>query len=79
MLISAHEMNPLLDVMDRIVYIAAGRAASGTTEEVVRSDVLSELYGHRVDVLHVQGRVLVVAGRHDEDSDGPAHAIEIVS
>ena len=30
MLISAHEMNPLLPVMDRIVYLAAGRAASGT-------------------------------------------------
>ena len=29
-LISAHEMNPLLPVMDRIVYLAAGRAASGT-------------------------------------------------
>ena len=40
-LISAHEMNPLLPVMDRIVYLAAGRAASGTTDEVVRSDVLS--------------------------------------
>ncbi|MGH2885677.1 MAG: metal ABC transporter ATP-binding protein, partial [Solirubrobacteraceae bacterium] len=37
-LISAHEMNPLLPVMDRIVYLAAGRAASGTAEEVVRSD-----------------------------------------
>ena len=36
-LISAHEMNPLLPVMDRVVYLAAGRAASGTTEEVVRT------------------------------------------
>jgi zinc/manganese transport system ATP-binding protein len=78
-LISAHEMNPLLGVMDRIVYLAAGRAASGTTEEVVRSDVLSDLYGHRVDVLHVQGRVLVVAGHHDDGSDGPASEIEVVS
>jgi zinc/manganese transport system ATP-binding protein len=66
-LISAHEMNPLLPVMDRIVYLAAGRAASGTAEEVVRSDVLSRLYGHHVDVLRVHGRVLVVAGTgHDE-------------
>ncbi|HSZ15024.1 MAG TPA: metal ABC transporter ATP-binding protein [Solirubrobacteraceae bacterium] len=64
-LISAHEMNPLLPVMDRIVYIAAGRAASGTTEEVVRADVLSELYGSHVDVLNVHGRVLVVAGAGD--------------
>jgi zinc/manganese transport system ATP-binding protein len=65
-LISAHEMNPLLPVLDRIVYLAAGRAASGTTEEVVRADVLSELYGSHVDVLNVHGRVLVVAGAGEE-------------
>ena len=64
-LISAHEMNPLLPVMDRIVYLAAGRAASGPTDEVVRSEVLSKLYGHHVDVIHVHDRVLVVAGRGD--------------
>ena len=61
-LISAHEMNPLLPVMDRVVYLAGGRAASGTTAEVVRPDVLSRLYGHHVDVLHVHGPVIVVAG-----------------
>ncbi len=64
-LISAHEMNPLLPVMDRIVYMAAGRAASGTTAEVIREDVLSQLYGHHVDVLHVHGRILVVAHAGD--------------
>ena len=71
-LISAHEINPLLPVMDRIVYLAAGRAVSGTTAEVVRADVLSELYGHHVDVLNVHGRVLIVAGA-GEDSDLAGH------
>ncbi len=61
-LLSAHEMNALLPVMDRIVYLAGGRAASGTTEEVVRPEVLSALYGYHVDVLNVHGRVIVVAG-----------------
>ncbi len=61
-LISAHEMNPLLPVMDRIVYMAAGRAASGPTDEVVRDEVLTELYGRHVDVIRLHGRVLVVAG-----------------
>jgi zinc/manganese transport system ATP-binding protein len=60
-LLSAHDMNPLLPVMDRIVYLAAGRAASGTTEEVVRPEILSKLYGHHVDVIHLHSRVLVVA------------------
>jgi zinc/manganese transport system ATP-binding protein len=67
--LSAHEMNPLLPVMDRIVYLAAGRAASGTAEEVVRADVLGKLYGHHVDVLHVHGRVLVVAGHGSYDEE----------
>ena len=71
-LISAHEINPLLPVMDRIVYLAAGRAVSGSTQEVVRADVLSELYGHHVDVLHVHGRVLIVAGA-GEDTDLAGH------
>jgi zinc/manganese transport system ATP-binding protein len=82
-LISAHEINPLLGVMDRIVYLAAGRAASGRTDEVVRADVLSKLYGHHVDVLNVHGRVLIVAGA-GEDTDLAGHEVafpdtEIVS
>ena len=61
-LLSAHEMNALLPVMDRVIYLAGGRAVSGTTEQVIRTDVLSKLYGYHVDVLHVHGRILVVAG-----------------
>ncbi|MEP7025640.1 MAG: metal ABC transporter ATP-binding protein [Actinomycetota bacterium] len=76
-LLSAHEMNPLLPVMDRIVYLAAGRAASGTTGEVVRTEVLSKLYGQHVDVIHVHGRVLVVAGRGDGlDLPGGPHSAD---
>jgi zinc/manganese transport system ATP-binding protein len=71
-LISAHEMNPLLPVLDRVVYVAGGHAVSGSTEEVVRADVLSRLYGRHVDVLHVHGRLLVVAGAGD-DSDLAGH------
>jgi zinc/manganese transport system ATP-binding protein len=61
-LLSAHDMNPLLGVMDRVVYLADGRAASGTTEEVVTTETLSRLYGHPVQVIHVEGQVLVVSG-----------------
>ncbi len=61
-LLSAHDINPLLGVMDQVVYLADGRAASGTTDQVVRTDTLSRLYGHRVEVLRVEGRVLVVSG-----------------
>jgi zinc/manganese transport system ATP-binding protein len=70
-LISAHDMNPLLPVMDRIVYLAAGRAATGTTAEVVRTDVLSTLYGQHVDVIRVHDRILVVAGHRDLTAPSP--------
>jgi zinc/manganese transport system ATP-binding protein len=60
-LLSAHDMNPLLPVMDRIVYVAGGQVATGTPDEVVQSDVLTRLYGEPVEVIRVRNRVLVVA------------------
>ncbi len=68
-LLSAHEMNPLLPVMDRLVYIADGRVASGTVDEVVRPEVLSTLYGRHVDVLRIHGRILVVAAPGSSDDE----------
>ena len=61
-LLVAHDMNPLLEVMDRVLYLAEGRSAIGPVDEVVRTEVLSQLYGYQVDVLHVRGRILVVGG-----------------
>jgi zinc/manganese transport system ATP-binding protein len=60
-LLSAHDMNPLMPVMDRIVYVAGGRVAVGRTDEVVQPEVLSRLYGQHVDVIRVHRRILVVA------------------
>jgi zinc/manganese transport system ATP-binding protein len=76
-LLSAHDMNPLLPVMDRVVYLADGRAASGTTDQVVTTDTLSRLYGHHVEVLRVEGRVLVVSGAEHQVhhlDDGHPHS-----
>jgi zinc/manganese transport system ATP-binding protein len=67
-LLSAHDMNPLMPVMDRIVYVAAGRVAVGRTDEVVQPEVLSRLYGQHVDVIRVHGRVLVVAAPEGVDA-----------
>ena len=61
-LLSAHDMNPLLGVMDRIVYVANGRVATGSADEVVTSEGLTRLYGHHVDVIRLHNRILVVAG-----------------
>lgn len=67
--LTAHDMNPLLPVMDRIVYLAGGRAAVGTTDEVARTEVLTRLYGRPIEVLRVGGRVLVVAGQEEPHHD----------
>jgi zinc/manganese transport system ATP-binding protein len=76
-LISAHDMNPLLPVMDTIAYVAAGRVAVGTTEQVVQSDVLSRLYGQHVDVLRVHGRILVVAADEAAAAAGGAQVTAV--
>lgn len=60
----AHDMNPLLSVMDRVLYLAEGKAVMGTVEDVFRNDVLSGLYGYPVEVLHVNGRIMVVGGNN---------------
>lgn len=60
-LLVAHDVNPLLGYLDRVVYLAAGRAVSGRVEEVITSPTLSELYGIPIEVLHAaDGRVVVV-------------------
>ena len=61
-----HDLNPIIDFVDRVIYIAQGRHTIGTPDEVMRSDVLSELYGADIDVVRNQGRV-VVLGAHDHE------------
>lgn len=81
-LLSAHDMNPLLSAMDRIVYLADGRAVSGRTDEVVRTEVLSKLYGYHIDVIRVHGRILVAAAGGSENivaaiEHDPVHVAQV--
>lgn len=55
-----HDVNPVLSMVDRVLYLANGNFKIGTPDEVLRSDVLSKLYGTSVDVIRDQGRILVV-------------------
>ena len=61
-----HDVNPILGMVDRVLYLANGKFKIGTPDEVLRSEVLSELYGTQVDVLRNQGRIVVV-GTHDHE------------
>ncbi len=55
-----HEINPILPVVDRILYIVGGRWAVGTPDEVMTSERLSELYETPVQVTRVGDQLLVV-------------------
>lgn len=55
-----HEINPVLGLVDRVLYLAPGGHRVGTPDEVLTSEALSRLYGTRVEVVRVHGRVVVV-------------------
>ncbi|MFE9031802.1 metal ABC transporter ATP-binding protein [Streptomyces iakyrus] len=67
-----HEINPVLGLVDRVLYLARGGHRVGTPDEVLTSESLSRLYGTQVDVVRVRGRV-VVAGAPDETAVPPHH------
>jgi zinc/manganese transport system ATP-binding protein len=85
-----HDINPVLGMVDRVLYLAGGSFRIGTPDEVLRSDVLSDLYGSPVDVIRTKGRVIVVgtpdghhghpdghsAAHHDEAAADPETAEE---
>jgi len=72
-LFTAHELNPLLGAMDRVLYLGQGHAALGTVDAVITSEVLSRLYGAPIDVLRVDGRLLVVSGDGLVEADAHRH------
>jgi len=77
-LFSAHELNPLLNALDRVLYLGNGVAALGTVDEVITKPVLSRLYGSAIDVMRVNGRIFVMSGdveveKHDHEHEDDAH------
>lgn len=71
-----HDINPVLEMVDRVLYLAGGSFRIGTPDEVLRSDVLSALYGTPVDVIRSRGRLVVVGAPEDH---GDHHAAEEAS
>ena len=56
-----HDVNPILNLVDRVLFVVNGRWAMGTPDEVLTSEGLTELYEAPVEVVRAQGRVIVVA------------------
>jgi zinc/manganese transport system ATP-binding protein len=61
-MIVAHDVNPILPYLDRVIYLGRGGAASGTPQQVITSGTLTRLYGTPVEVLSTSDGRLVVVG-----------------
>ncbi len=60
-LLIAHNINPLLPHLDKVMYIANGKVATGKPEEVLTSESLTALYGVQVEVLRdPRGNVAII-------------------
>ena len=71
-----HDVNPVLGMVDRVLYLAGGRFRIGTPDEVLTSEVLSELYQAPVDVIRTHGRVIIVGApdnSHHHHEHGVVH------
>ncbi len=70
-LLVAHDINPLIHCLDKVIYIANGRVATGSPASVLTSASLTALYGVPVEVLHdSRGNLVIVGG---EESVGGEH------
>lgn len=66
-----HEINPVLPLVDRVLYLVDGRFRIGTPGEVMTSEVLSELYRTDVEVARIRDRLVVVGA--DDSVCTPGH------
>lgn len=61
-----HDVNPILGVVDRILYLAHGRHRVGTVDEVLTSESLTAIYRTPVEAVRVGERVFVAGIPDDE-------------
>ena len=64
-LFAAHDINPLLGAMDRVLYLSNGNAAIGTVDEIITTPMLSNLYNAEIEVIRAAGRIFVVSDAAD--------------
>ncbi|GAA1338027.1 metal ABC transporter ATP-binding protein [Saccharothrix algeriensis] len=70
-----HEINPVLPLVDRVLYLVDGRFRVGTPAEVMTSATLSQLYRTNVEVVRVRDQIHVVGAQHVCE-DAPHHVAD---
>jgi zinc/manganese transport system ATP-binding protein len=68
-LLIAHNINPLLPYLDKVVYIANGRVATGKPDQILTSESLSALYDARIEVLRDSRGNVAVIGVEEHHGD----------
>lgn len=63
-LLVTHDVNLLLPVIDRVLYVANGNTAIGKPEEVITTEVLTKLYKSPIEVIKTKGRLFVIGEEH---------------
>ncbi|MDQ6670198.1 MAG: ABC transporter ATP-binding protein [Chloroflexota bacterium] len=58
----AHDLNPLLEVLDGLIYIMDGQPVAGSLDEVLQSELLSQLYATQVHLHHTSDGHRFVVG-----------------
>jgi len=70
-LLVAHDINPMIKCLNKVIYIANGKVAVGTPNEVLTSERLSALYGVHVEVLRdSRGNIVIVGGEDERGEEG---------
>lgn len=72
-LLVAHDINPILSAVDRVVYVAHGQVAVGTPTEVITTETLSRLYATPIEVLQASDGRIVVVGQPEEEVSSHAY------
>ncbi|KOX31713.1 ABC transporter ATP-binding protein [Saccharothrix sp. NRRL B-16348] len=70
-----HEINPILPLVDRVLYLVDGRFRIGAPAEVMTSRTLTELYRTNVEVVRVRDQIHVVGAQHVCE-DEPHHVAD---
>jgi zinc/manganese transport system ATP-binding protein len=68
----AHDVNPILPYLDRVIYLGRGGAATGNPRDVITSETLSQLYDSSIEVLTTSDGRMVVVGQ----PEAPSHHVD---
>lgn len=65
-IVVAHDLNPLASIVNQVLWIARRQVRSGSVDEVVNESVLSDLYGHPIEIIVTPRGRRVIVGLEEE-------------